>query len=43
MDDIPGFVAALLAGETYIHAHTTTFPDGEIRGQIEEPAYDLDD
>src|SRR5215204_3344521 len=28
------FVAALLAGQTYLNIHTTLFPNGEIRGQL---------
>jgi hypothetical protein len=35
------FVAGLLAGQTYFNIHTTVFPGGEIRGQLQvvpEPA-----
>ncbi len=30
-------VAAILGGNTYVNVHTTTHPDGEIRGQVEPP------
>jgi hypothetical protein len=33
----PIFVAALLAGETYLNIHTTMFPNGEIRGLLAVP------
>ena len=33
----PVFVAALLAGETYLNIHTTMFPSGEIRGLLAVP------
>ena len=33
----PVFVAALLAGETYLNIHTTMFPNGEIRGLLAVP------
>jgi hypothetical protein len=33
----PVFVAALLAGETYLNIHTTNFPTGEIRGFLAVP------
>ena len=33
----PVFVAALLAGETYLNIHTTMFPTGEIRGLLAVP------
>jgi len=35
------FIAGLLAGQTYFNIHTTQFPGGEIRGQLQvvpEPA-----
>ena len=32
--DFPGFLAALGNGELYLSVHTTTNPEGEIRGQI---------
>jgi hypothetical protein len=31
------FVAALLAGETYLNIHTSMFPSGEIRGLLAVP------
>lgn len=37
----PTFVAAMLMGNAYINIHTTQFPGGEIRGQLQvvpEPA-----
>ncbi len=33
----PVFVAALLAGETYLNIHTMNFPTGEIRGLLAVP------
>ena len=33
----PVFVAALLAGETYLNIHTMNFPSGEIRGLLAVP------
>jgi hypothetical protein len=33
----PVFVAALLAGETYLNIHTSMFPTGEIRGLLAVP------
>jgi hypothetical protein len=33
----PVFVAALLAGETYLNIHTSMFPSGEIRGLLAVP------
>src|SRR5205085_1453121 len=33
LDDL--FIERLLNGSFYINVHTTNFPDGEIRGQIE--------
>jgi len=30
------FIAAMRAGVTYANVHTSQFPGGEIRGQIEE-------
>ena len=35
------FIAGLLAGQTYLNIHTSQFPGGEIRGQLQvvpEPA-----
>ncbi len=31
------FIAALIAGETYLNIHTNVFPGGEIRGFVAAP------
>jgi hypothetical protein len=33
--DLAGLLNAIRAGATYINVHTTNFPSGEIRGQVE--------
>jgi len=33
--DLAGLIRAIRAGDTYVNVHTTTFPSGEIRGQVE--------
>ncbi|MFB5660386.1 CHRD domain-containing protein [Alteribacillus sp. HJP-4] len=33
-----GFSMALVAGEVYANLHTEDYPDGEIRGQLDEHA-----
>lgn len=35
-DTLEEVVAAIRAGMVYVNIHTTTFPGGEIRGQLEE-------
>jgi len=32
--DLAGFITAIRSGNTYVNVHTTTFPNGEIRGQV---------
>ena len=34
--DLAGVIRAIRAGVTYVNVHTDLFPNGEIRGQIEE-------
>lgn len=33
--DLDDVIAAMSSGDTYVNVHTTRFPGGEIRGQIE--------
>jgi hypothetical protein len=33
--DLAAVIRAMRRGDTYVNVHTTTFPGGEIRGQIE--------
>ena len=33
--DLKGMLDAVRSGNTYVNVHTTTFPTGEIRGQVE--------
>ena len=33
--DLAGMIEAIRTGDTYVNVHTTTFPNGEIRGQVE--------
>jgi hypothetical protein len=33
--NLEGLITAIRAGTTYINVHSTTFPTGEIRGQVE--------
>jgi hypothetical protein len=33
--DFAGFVRILLSGDAYVNVHTTKFPAGEIRGQLQ--------
>ena len=33
--DLAGLITSIRSGHTYINVHTTTFPGGEIRGQVE--------
>ena len=32
--NLAGFITAIRSGNTYVNVHTTTFPNGEIRGQV---------
>jgi hypothetical protein len=32
--DLTGLIRAIRRGDTYVNVHTTTFPSGEIRGQV---------
>jgi len=34
-EDFAGAVRAIESGNTYVNVHTTLFPGGEIRGQIQ--------
>jgi hypothetical protein len=34
-DGVAGLLEAILAGNTYVNVHTSQFPGGEIRGQID--------
>ena len=38
--DFQGLVTAIRAGVTYVNVHTTNFPAGEIRGQIDSQTSD---
>ncbi|HTS32241.1 MAG TPA: CHRD domain-containing protein [Bryobacteraceae bacterium] len=33
--DLAGMMSAIQAGKTYVNVHTNTFPNGEIRGQVQ--------
>ena len=33
--DLAGTIQAIMNGDTYVNVHTTKYPDGEIRGQIQ--------
>lgn len=33
--DLAGLITAIRHGHTYVNVHTTTFPTGEIRGQVQ--------
>jgi hypothetical protein len=33
--DLSGMTEAIRSGNTYVNVHTTTFPGGELRGQVE--------
>lgn len=33
--DLAGMLEAIRSGNTYVNVHTATFPNGEIRGQVE--------
>jgi hypothetical protein len=33
--DLGALITAIRSGDTYINVHSTTFPSGEIRGQVE--------
>jgi hypothetical protein len=37
--DLPGMIRAILSDNTYVNVHTTKYPDGEIRGQIQTSQY----
>ncbi len=37
--DLPGMIRAILSDDTYVNVHTTKYPDGEIRGQIQTSQY----
>lgn len=41
--DLPGMIRAILSDNTYVNVHTTKYPGGEIRGQIQtsQPAQAL--
>jgi CHRD domain len=32
--DLPGIIRAIRNGAAYVNVHTTSFPTGEIRGQL---------
>jgi hypothetical protein len=40
--EIAELVRALRAGAVYANVHTSSFPDGEIRGQVSAQLFDLD-
>ncbi|HTZ89192.1 MAG TPA: CHRD domain-containing protein [Alloacidobacterium sp.] len=37
--DLAGLIKAIRSGDTYVNVHTTTFPSGEIRGQVHMDSY----